>query len=145
MTSPRRTTTTSVPTDCWYALARSADVDDEPLGLRALGLPVVVFRTADGRAVALEDRCAHRAYPLSTGVVVDAGIRCGLCGFVYDADGQCVSVPTQISVQRLGAFVMSAVRLNSTSSPATRSVSLIAWPATARRSAAGPARSAAAR
>jgi phenylpropionate dioxygenase-like ring-hydroxylating dioxygenase large terminal subunit len=106
MTSPRRSTTTSVPTDCWYALARSADVDDEPLGLRALGLPVVVFRTVDGAAVALEDRCAHRAYPLSTGVVVEAGIRCGLCGFVYDADGQCVSVPTQPNVP-FGAKVAS--------------------------------------
>ena len=34
----------------------------------------------------------------SAGVVVDDGLRCGLCGFVYDADGQCISVPTQARV-----------------------------------------------
>ena len=106
MPSPRRAFSDAFPSDCWYALARSGGVDAEPLGLRALGLPVVLFRGADGRAVALEDRCAHRAYPLSSGVVVDEGIRCGLCGFVYDADGQCVSVPTQPRVP-FGARVAS--------------------------------------
>ena len=98
MSSPRRAFSHALPSDCWYALARSADLDDEPLGLRAVGLPVVVFRGTDGTPVALEDRCAHRAYPLSTGVVVDGGIRCGLCGFVYGYDGQCVSVPSQPNV-----------------------------------------------
>lgn len=106
MSSPRRAFSAAFPSDCWYALARSSDVDDEPLGLRALGLPVVLFRTSDDRAVALEDRCAHRAFPLSSGVVVDEGIRCGLCGFVYDVDGQCVSVPTQPRVP-FGAKVAS--------------------------------------
>jgi vanillate O-demethylase monooxygenase subunit len=106
MPSPRRAFSAAFPSDCWYALARSGAVDAEPLGLRALGLPVVLFRGADGSVVALEDRCAHRAYPLSTGVLVDGGIRCGLCGFVYDADGQCVSVPTQPRVP-FGAKVAS--------------------------------------
>jgi phenylpropionate dioxygenase-like ring-hydroxylating dioxygenase large terminal subunit len=106
MSSPRRAFASAFPSDCWYALARSVDVDNEPLGLRALGLPVVVFRAVDGGAVALEDRCAHRAYPLSLGVVTDAGIRCGLCGFVYAADGQCVAVPTQPHVP-FGASVTS--------------------------------------
>lgn len=106
MTTTRRAATSAFPSDCWYALARSGDVDQEPLGLRALGLPVVLFRAADGSAVALEDRCAHRAYPLSSGVVVEGGLRCGLCGFVYDSDGQCVSVPTQPRVP-FGAKVAS--------------------------------------
>lgn len=105
-TTSRRAFSGAVPTDCWYALAMSVDVDRELLGVRALGLPVVLYRTEDGRAVALEDRCAHRAFPLSAGVLVGDAVQCGLCGFVYDVDGQCVSVPTQPRVP-FGAKVAS--------------------------------------
>lgn len=90
--------TQGVPTDCWYALAPTDAVGRSLTALRAAGRPVVLFRTGDGTAVALEDRCAHRAYPLSRGSLEGDTVRCGLCGFVYDADGQCVSVPTQSRV-----------------------------------------------
>lgn len=101
-----KTTALAAPTDCWYAPVRSAAVGRRLLALRALGRPVVLYRTGDGRAVALEDRCAHRAYPLSAGALMDDAVRCGLCGFVYDADGQCVQVPTQSRVP-FGAAVAS--------------------------------------
>jgi vanillate O-demethylase monooxygenase subunit len=104
MTTPRRASTTAVPSDCWYAAAPASSVGRELLALRALDRPVVVFRTEDGTAVALEDRCAHRAYPLSAGTLVGDLVRCGLCGFAYDRDGQCVSVPTQPNVP-FGAHV----------------------------------------
>lgn len=94
----------SAPTDCWYAVASAADLGRSLLAVRALDRPVVLFRDVDGTAVALEDRCAHRAYPLSAGVLTAEGIRCGLCGFVYATDGQCTSVPTQPRVP-LGAAV----------------------------------------
>ena len=94
------------PTDCWYALAPGTAVGRRLVGLRALDRPVLLFRTSEGRAVALENRCAHRAYPLSAGSLVGDDVRCGLCGFVYDADGQCVSVPTQARVP-FGAHVLS--------------------------------------
>jgi phenylpropionate dioxygenase-like ring-hydroxylating dioxygenase large terminal subunit len=90
-----------VPTDCWYAVARSVDVAGTLVSVRAVGRPVVLFRTSAGTVVALEDRCAH---PLSAGALEGDTIRCGLCGFVYDADGQCISVPTQARVP-LGASV----------------------------------------
>jgi phenylpropionate dioxygenase-like ring-hydroxylating dioxygenase large terminal subunit len=95
-----------VPTDCWYAVARSADLEHALTSVRAVGRPVVLFRSSQGVAVALEDRCAHRAYPLSAGTLDGDTIRCGLSGFVYDAGGQCISVPTQARVP-LGAFVES--------------------------------------
>jgi vanillate O-demethylase monooxygenase subunit len=95
-----------LPTDCWYAVASSAAVGRELVALRALGRPVVLFRTTTGRAVALEDRCAHRAYPLSAGTLDGDVVRCGLCGFGYDTGGQCVSVPTQSRVP-FGASVTS--------------------------------------
>jgi vanillate O-demethylase monooxygenase subunit len=95
-----------MPTDCWYAPAASSEVDRDLLAVRAAGLPVVLFRTESGAVVALEDRCAHRAYPLSAGELIGDTVRCGLCGFVYGADGQCVSVPTQPHVP-YGAQVAS--------------------------------------
>ncbi|MGA8246739.1 MAG: Rieske 2Fe-2S domain-containing protein [Nocardioides sp.] len=96
----------AVPTDCWYALAASPEVDRHLLAVRALDRPVVMFRTGAGEAVALEDRCAHRAYPLSAGALDGDAVRCGLCGFVYDSGGQCVSVPSQPRVP-FGAHVAS--------------------------------------
>jgi vanillate O-demethylase monooxygenase subunit len=98
--------TTAVPTDCWYAVAPSDAVDRSLLGMRALDLPVVLYRRGDGGAVVLEDRCAHRAYPLSAGTLVGDDVRCGLCGFVYDVEGQCIAVPTQPNVP-FGAHVAS--------------------------------------
>ena len=57
----------SVPTDCWYAVGSSASVGHSLRALVAQALPVVLFRTSSGEVAALEDRCAHRAYPLSAG------------------------------------------------------------------------------
>lgn len=94
------------PTDCWYAVVSGSEVGRDLLGMRALDRPVVLFRTGGGEVIALEDRCAHRAYPLSLGTLIDDTVRCGLCGFVFDADGQCVSVPTQSRVP-FGAHVDS--------------------------------------
>jgi phenylpropionate dioxygenase-like ring-hydroxylating dioxygenase large terminal subunit len=97
-------TTTTVPTDCWYAVAAAADVDRHLLAVRVLETPVVLWRTEGGDVVALEDRCAHRAYPLSAGRLDGDTVRCGLCGFAYDTGGQCVDVPTQPRVP-FGAHV----------------------------------------
>ncbi len=95
-----------VPRDCWYAPAASSEVERELLPVRAAGLPIVLFRTQVGDVVALEDRCAHRAYPLSAGDLIGDTVRCGLCGFVYGPDGRCVDVPSQPHVP-YGAEVAS--------------------------------------
>jgi vanillate O-demethylase monooxygenase subunit len=110
VTAPRRSTTTVAPTDCWYAVAASDEVDRDLLGLRALGRPVVLFRTEAGEAVALEDRCAHRAFPLSEGTLVGDEVQCGLCGFRYDTAGQCVAVPSQSRVPFGAAVAAYPVR-----------------------------------
>lgn len=81
--------------NAWYAAAWSKDVDVTPLGRVFLGESVVLFRDADGRAVALEDRCCHRAAPLSLGEVKDGRIQCGYHGLMFDGAGNCVSIPGQ--------------------------------------------------
>jgi phenylpropionate dioxygenase-like ring-hydroxylating dioxygenase large terminal subunit len=83
--------------DQWYVAAESAELVAEgaPLGRILLNEPVVFYRTRDGRAVALEDRCCHRRAPLSRGKVLGDQLRCGYHGIVYDSGGRVVSVPGQ--------------------------------------------------
>ncbi|HET7476100.1 MAG TPA: aromatic ring-hydroxylating dioxygenase subunit alpha [Dermatophilaceae bacterium] len=89
---------TTYPTNAWYAVATSDEVGRTPLARRAVDLPVVLWRLESGRAVALEDRDAHRPYPLSLGRVAGDTIVSGYSGFAYGQDGTCVFVPTQPQV-----------------------------------------------
>lgn len=82
----------------WYAAALSDELGDTPLARTLLDEPVVLYRAADGRAVALEDRCCHRQAPLSLGVVVGNDLRCGYHGLTFDPAGTCVRVPNQSRV-----------------------------------------------
>jgi phenylpropionate dioxygenase-like ring-hydroxylating dioxygenase large terminal subunit len=90
--------TVPYPTHSWYVVATSDEVTGTPLGRRALDTALVLYRTSDGAAVALEDRDAHRPYPLSLGTVADDLIVSAYSGFAYAADGRCVRVPTQAEV-----------------------------------------------
>ncbi|MFB7112186.1 Rieske 2Fe-2S domain-containing protein [Streptomyces sp. NPDC056190] len=81
--------------NAWYVVAWSEEVGREPLRRTVLGEDVVLYRKEDGTAVALADRCAHRAYPLSAGRLIGDNIQCGYHGFEYDCEGVCVKVPGQ--------------------------------------------------
>ncbi len=58
----------------------------------------MLFRGANGKPGALEDRCCHRAAPLSLGAVEGDHLRCGYHGLTFDTKGQCISVPGQDTV-----------------------------------------------
>jgi phenylpropionate dioxygenase-like ring-hydroxylating dioxygenase large terminal subunit len=92
------------PMNWWYVAAPSAAVGHELLGRRLLGVPVVLYRTASGAVVALRDRCAHRAFPLSRGSLDGDTVVCGFHGFRYDSTGSCIGVPSQSQVP-IGAGV----------------------------------------
>lgn len=79
----------------WYVAAWSHEVNREPTALVVCELPLVLYRTDDGAPIALANRCAHRAYPLSAGRLVGNDIECGYHGFTYGPDGACVRVPAQ--------------------------------------------------
>ena len=64
------------PRNQWYAAAESAELKDAPVGRILLNEPVVLYRRADGLAVALEDRCCHRRAPLSKGKIEGDRLRC---------------------------------------------------------------------
>jgi vanillate O-demethylase monooxygenase subunit len=57
--------------------------------------PVLLFRTVDGRAVALEDRCCHRQAQLSMGKLVGDIVQCPYHGLQFDTTGKCVRIPSQ--------------------------------------------------
>lgn len=84
--------------NAWYVAAWGHEVADQPLARLLLNEPVVLWRTADGAAVAFEDRCCHRHAPLSVGRVEQNTIRCGYHGLVFDPTGVCVEVPSQARV-----------------------------------------------
>ncbi len=88
----------SWPRNAWYLAAWRDEIGDKPLARTILNEPLVLFRAADGRIAALEDRCCHRAAPLSMGALVPEGLQCGYHGMVFDAAGQCVAIPGQASI-----------------------------------------------
>ena len=79
--------------NCWYVAAWSEEVARAPLARVFLGLPVMLYRTETGEAVALEDRCCHRTAKLSKGWCKDGNIVCGYHGWEYDRDGKLVMIP----------------------------------------------------
>jgi phenylpropionate dioxygenase-like ring-hydroxylating dioxygenase large terminal subunit len=81
--------------NAWYTAAWSKDLTDKPMARTIVGENVVLFRGANGQVAALEDRCCHRAAPLSKGAVVGGLLQCGYHGLKYDAQGRCVEVPVQ--------------------------------------------------
>lgn len=96
----------ALPHHAWYPVAASSEVGRTPLARRLLDVPVVLYRSTTGAAVALEDRCAHRPVRLSDGSLEGDLIRAAYTGFAYGPDGRCVSVPTQEQVP-YGAAVRS--------------------------------------
>lgn len=83
------------PRECWYVAATIDELGDKLVARRILSTPVVLYRLADGSVAALEDRCAHRPYPLSAGHRDGDRIVSGYHGITYDPDGTCVRVPSQ--------------------------------------------------
>jgi vanillate O-demethylase monooxygenase subunit len=63
------------------------------VAVELLGEPWVVARL-DGTIVAFADRCPHRLAPLSIGTVCGARLQCQYHGWMFDASGACVAIPS---------------------------------------------------
>ena len=82
--------------NAWYVAGWSKDLaDDQPMAISILDDPVVLYRTSDGRAVALEDRCVHRLAPLSLGRCEGDALRCMYHGLLFGPDGAVIEIPGQ--------------------------------------------------
>ena len=87
--------TANYPRNCWYVAATVDEVTIAPFGRRLLGDDIVLWRGASGRLSALENRCAHRAFPLSHSTIDGEQLVCGYHGCTYDHDGTCTHIPSQ--------------------------------------------------
>jgi phenylpropionate dioxygenase-like ring-hydroxylating dioxygenase large terminal subunit len=61
---------------------------------------IAVFRDHDGRAHAIDARCAHLGADLTLGVVEDSGVRCSFHGWCFSADGRCRHAPSSVEPPR---------------------------------------------
>jgi len=85
--------------NCWYVAAWSPEVTSS--GFTSLSIanePLLLYRTAAGDVVVLEDRCCHRQAPLSRGRREGDEIRCMYHGLKFDASGRCIEIPGQQTI-----------------------------------------------
>ena len=87
------------PLNAWYVAAWDHEVTRKPLARPIAGRPLALYRTEDGRPVALADACWHRLAPLSMGKLVgNDEIQCPYHGICYNSAGRCVSMPAQETI-----------------------------------------------
>ena len=80
----------------WYVAAWDEEIPADGLLARILlNQPIVFYRDEQGQVVALEDRCCHRAAPLSKGRKEGNCLRCMYHGLKFDPTGACVEIPGQ--------------------------------------------------
>lgn len=81
--------------NAWYVAMWSKDLaPGEIVGRTYLNDQIVLYRTAQGQAVALADECPHRLAPLHKGALAEGTrIKCAYHGLEFDESGACVLNP----------------------------------------------------
>jgi phenylpropionate dioxygenase-like ring-hydroxylating dioxygenase large terminal subunit len=89
--------------DFWYPALRSTEVAGNQLKTAMLlEVPLVLGRTAEGKAFAMRDSCPHRGIPLSYGRFDGKNVECSYHGWKFEAcSGQCVEIPSLTSQDKL--------------------------------------------
>ncbi|MGE0048211.1 MAG: Rieske 2Fe-2S domain-containing protein [Acidithiobacillus sp.] len=91
----------------WYPVARLADLAAQPIAMRLLDVPLVLWRSAAGVSVAL-DRCPHRGVPLSKGSIRDDHLVCAYHGLRFAGDGTCTQIPAQPGLPPSSRFCLQS-------------------------------------
>ncbi|MEO0455554.1 MAG: aromatic ring-hydroxylating dioxygenase subunit alpha [Cyanobacteria bacterium P01_A01_bin.114] len=92
----------SINPNHWYAVARSSELTDQPLGVTLWNEAIVLYRDqTQQRIYALEDRCPHRQVRLSHGQVQGNQLECIYHGWQFNGAGACTAVPYLTQQQRL--------------------------------------------
>ena len=82
----------------WQPAALSSELperDGAPIRVRLLGEDLVAFRDTKGRIGLVDAYCPHRRAPLFFGRNEECGLRCVYHGWKFDADGNCVDLPSE--------------------------------------------------
>ena len=72
-----------------------AEADGAPVRVRLLGEDLIAFRDTSGRVGLVDAYCPHRRAPLFFGRNEECGLRCVYHGWKFDADGNCVDLPSE--------------------------------------------------
>lgn len=88
------------PLNAWYVAAWDHEVTKNEIFARTVAnRPLALYRTEDGRAVALADACWHRLAPLSMGKRVGADeVQCPYHGLRFNSAGRCTFMPAQQTI-----------------------------------------------
>jgi phenylpropionate dioxygenase-like ring-hydroxylating dioxygenase large terminal subunit len=80
--------------DHWYAVEYDRAIrPGQVIATKFWDQPIAIYRGADGRLRALEDRCAHRQLQLSLGDVTGCTLTCAYHGWSYGEDGALEGIP----------------------------------------------------
>lgn len=80
----------------WYVGSTSAQLKaNRPISVVIMETRIVLWRKKDGNVAALRDRCSHRNAFLSKGAIKKDCIKCPYHGWTFDAQGNCVNVPSE--------------------------------------------------
>ncbi|MBB3065993.1 aromatic ring-hydroxylating dioxygenase subunit alpha [Limibacillus halophilus] len=84
--------------NCWYVVGFSKEFEPEKLTEhKVAGKVMVIWRTKDGGIAALDNRCAHKRFPLSEGRLKEDGtLECAYHGLCYNDKGRCTLIPSQM-------------------------------------------------
>ena len=66
-----------------------------------LGENLVLGRARDGLVFAMQDRCSHRAMPLSYGSFDGVEIECCNHGWRFDTSGRCTAIPSLVEGRKM--------------------------------------------
>lgn len=79
----------------WHPVAFAHEVGAQPLAVRLLDVPLVLYRTGADRSVTVaRDRCPHRGVRLSLGRISGGRLICPMHGLHFDAAGRCDKIPS---------------------------------------------------
>lgn len=101
-----------VPLDHWHPVLEDGRLRTTPLAVRVCGEEIVLFRTASGRAGALQHECPHRRMPLSEGCVRGEHLVCAYHGWQFGPGGEarCPAMPgAQMSIATFDVAVQQGV------------------------------------
>jgi phthalate 4,5-dioxygenase len=76
-------------------LSAELEADGSPLEIRLLGEDLVAFRDTNGKAALFDRNCPHRGASMFFGRNEECGLRCIYHGWKFDAEGNCVDMPSE--------------------------------------------------